>query len=180
MPLTDAYVQPERVGEPEPRYPLDIAFCSNCSLVQILHTVPPKEMFLEYSYYSSVSRTLLEHSRLHAEELIPRRGLGPDSVVVEIASNDGYLPQNFVKAGIPVPAIDPALGPAKAAEAIGIPTLQEFLTCELAARLRSQGKQADVLLANNVLAHVPDPNDFVAGMATILHQDGIPRWRRRT
>jgi SAM-dependent methyltransferase len=173
MPLTDAYVQPERLDEPEPRYPLDVAFCSNCSLVQILHAVPPEEIFLEYSYYSSMSQTLLEHSRFHAQELIADRGLGPNSLVVEVASNDGYLLKNFVKAGIPVLGIDPALGPAKAAGATGVPTLQEFFTSELAARLRSTGKRADVLLANNVLAHVPDPNDFVAGMATILREDGI-------
>ena len=93
--------------------------------------------------------------------------------MVEVASNDGYLLQNFANAGIPVLGIDPAVGPAKAAEAIGIPTLQEFFTSDLAARLRSEGKQADVLLANNVLAHVPDPNDFVAGMSIILREDGI-------
>ena len=173
MPLTDAYVQPERAHEPEARYPLDVAFCAKCSLVQILHSVPPEQIFLEYSYYSSVSRTLLEHSRFHAQEVIARRGLGPDSLVVEVASNDGYLLQNFAKAGIPVLGIDPAVGPARAAEAIGIPTLQEFFTSELATRLRSEGKQADVLLANNVLAHVPDPNDFVAGMSIILREDGI-------
>jgi SAM-dependent methyltransferase len=173
MPLTDAYVHPERLDEPEPRYPLDVAFCSSCSLVQILHPIPPEEIFPEYSYYSSVSQSLLQHSRAHAEELIARRGLGPKSLVVEVASNDGYLLQYFAKAGIPVLGIDPALGPARAAQAIGIPTLQEFFTSELAARLRSEGKQADVLLANNVLAHVPDPNDFVAGIATILREDGI-------
>src|SRR5687768_11786774 len=88
MPLTDAYVRPERLDEPEPRYPLDVAFCSNCSLVQILHSVPPEEVFVDYSYYSSVSRTLLDHSRAHAQELIASRGLGRNSLVVEVASND--------------------------------------------------------------------------------------------
>ncbi len=173
MPLTDAYVQPERADEPEPRFPLDVAFCSTCYLVQILHAVPPERIFLEYSYYSSMSRMLLDHSRAHAQELVAARGLGPDSLVVEVASNDGYLLQNFVNAGIPVLGIDPALGPARAAEAIGIATLQEFFTLELATRLRSEGSQADVLLANNVLAHVPDPNDFVAGISMILDDDGI-------
>jgi SAM-dependent methyltransferase len=163
----------DRVDQPENHYPLDVAFCSACSMVQILHTVPPEEMFLEYSYFSSVSMTLLEHSRLHAEELIATRALGSDSLVVEVASNDGYLLQNFVKAGIPVLGIDPAEGPAKAAEAAGVPTLREFFGADLAARLRSQGKRADVVLANNVLAHVPDPNGFVAGIATIMADDGI-------
>jgi SAM-dependent methyltransferase len=172
MPLTDAYVDAD-LDEPERRYPLDVAFCSNCSLVQILHTVPPEEMFVDYSYFSSVSQTLLEHSRSHARELIARRGLGPDSLVVEIASNDGYLLQNFVKAGVPVLGIDPAVGPARAAQATGVPTLVEFFSAELATRLRREGKRADVLLANNVLAHVPDPNDFVSGMAVLLKEDGI-------
>jgi SAM-dependent methyltransferase len=140
---------------------------------QILQGVPPEQIFREYSYYSSVSRTLLEHSRIHAQDLIARLGLGPDSLVVEVASNDGYLLQNFAKAGIPVLGIDPAAGPASAAEVIGIPTLQDFFTSDLATRLRSEGRQADVLLANNVLAHVPDPNDFVAGMSIILRDDGI-------
>jgi SAM-dependent methyltransferase len=173
MPLTDAYVPPERADEPEGRYPLDVAFCSNCSLVQILHVASGEEIFRDYSYYSSVSNMLLEHSRAHAEELIAGRRLGPHSLVVEIASNDGYILQFFARAGIPVLGIDPALGPAKAAEAIGIPTLPEFFTSDLAARLRSEGKQADVLLANNVLAHVPDPNDFVAGMGMLLREGGI-------
>ena len=173
MPLTDSYVMADRVDQPENHYPLDVAFCAACSMVQILHTVPPEEMFVEYSYFSSVSTTLLEHSRLHAEELIAARALGPDSLVVEVASNDGYLLQNFVKAGIPVLGIDPAEGPAKAAEAAGVPTLREFFGADLAARLRSQGKRADVVLANNVLAHVPDPNGFVAGIATIMADDGI-------
>jgi SAM-dependent methyltransferase len=173
MPLTDAYIRPERADEPERRYPLDIAFCPNCSLVQILHSVPPEEMFVHYAYYSSISQTLLSHSRAHAEQLITHRGLGSNSLVIEVASNDGYLLQNFVKAGVPVLGIDPALGPAKAAEAIGIPTLNEFFTSDLATRLRSAGRQADVLLANNVLAHTPDPNDFVAGMAALLRDDGI-------
>jgi SAM-dependent methyltransferase len=173
MPLTDAYVTADRIDQPEKRYPLDIAFCPACSMVQILQTVPPEEMFVEYFYYSSVSQTLLEHSRLHAEELIATRGLGPDSLVVEVASNDGYLLQNFVNAGIPVLGIDPAVGPAKAAEAAGVPTLREFFGADLAARLRAEGKRADVVLANNVLAHVPDPNGFVAGIATILAEDGI-------
>jgi len=173
MPLTNSYVAADRLHQPEKRYPLEVAFCPACSLVQILHTVPPEEMFLEYFYYSSVSPTLLEHSRLHAEELIATRGLGPESLVVEVASNDGYLLQNFVKAGIPVLGIDPAVGPAKAAEVAGVPTLREFFGLDLAKRLRAEGKAADVVLANNVLAHVPDPNGFVAGIATILAEDGI-------
>jgi SAM-dependent methyltransferase len=173
MPLTDAYVDPDRAAEPEPRYPLDVAFCPDCSLVQILYSVPPARMFEEYFYYSSVSQTLVKHSRTHADQLIAERGLGPNSLVIEVASNDGYLLRNFVEADIPVLGIDPARGPAEAAEAIGVPTLQEFFGTDLAARLSSEGKRADVLLANNVLAHVPDLNGFVEGIATILADDGI-------
>jgi SAM-dependent methyltransferase len=173
MPLTDAYVVPGRLDEAEPRFPLDLAFCAQCSLVQILHTVPPEKIFVDYFYYSSYSETLLEHSRQHAAELIPSRHLGPDSLVVEVASNDGYLLQSFVKAGIPVLGIDPATGPANAAEAVGVPTIREFFGLELARRLRTEGHRADVLIANNVLAHVPDPNDFVAGVAELLAEGGV-------
>ena len=172
-PLTDAYIPLDRADEPEARYPLDVAFCPSCTLVQLLYTVPPEAIFRDYSYFSSFSETLLVHSREHARELIASRGLGPDSLVVELASNDGYLLRNFAGEDIPVLGIDPALGPADAAEAIGVPTLREFFGVELASRLRSEGKRADVVIANNVLAHVPDLNGFVESIATILADDGI-------
>jgi SAM-dependent methyltransferase len=173
MPLTDAYPSPEKPPEPEPRYPLEVAFCPTCRLVQILYTVPPEDMFKDYQYYSSFSNTILEHSRRHVDDLIVGKKLGHDSLVVELASNDGYLLRNFVEAGVPVLGIDPARGPAEAAEAIGVPTLVEFFGPELAARLVTEGRSADVLIANNVLAHVPDLNGFVAGIATVLKDDGI-------
>jgi SAM-dependent methyltransferase len=173
MPLTDAYVLPEHAGDAEPRYPLDVAFCPRCSLVQILHAVPPEQIFESYSYFSSFSETLLAHSRDHAAELIRHRTLGPDSLVIEVASNDGYLLRHFVEEGIPVLGIDPAKGPADAAEEIGIPTLREFFGIDLANRLRTEGKRADVLLANNVLGHVPDLNGFVEGIGVILADGGI-------
>jgi SAM-dependent methyltransferase len=172
-PLTDAYVPSDLVGEPEPRYPLDLAFCPACSLVQILFTVPAEEIFERYSYYSSFSETLLSHSREHVRQLIAERQLGPASLVIEVASNDGYLLQNFVGQGVPVLGVDPARGPADAAEAIGVPTLREFFGTELAATLKSQGKVADVVIANNVLAHVPDLNGFVEGIAIILAEEGV-------
>jgi len=172
-PLTDAYVLPERADEPEARYPLDVAFCPSCALVQLLYTVPPEAIFRDYSYYSSFSETLLTHSREHARELIASRDLGTDSLVIELASNDGYLLRNFVAEGIPVLGIDPARGPADAAEAIGVPTLREFFGIDLASRLRSDGRRADVVIANNVLAHVPDLNGFVEGIATVLADDGV-------
>jgi SAM-dependent methyltransferase len=172
-PLTDAYVPPERARQPERRYPLDVAFCPNCTLVQIPAVVPPAAIFERYTYFSSFSDTLLSHSQEHVRQLIADRGLGSEDLVVEVASNDGYLLRYFVAQGIPVLGIDPARGPADAAEAVGVPTLREFFGIDLANRLRSEGKTADVLIANNVLAHVPDLNGFVEGIATILARDGV-------
>jgi hypothetical protein len=172
MPLTDAYVSPGD-GLPERRYPLDVAFCPTCTLVQILYTVPPEDVFEQYSYYSSFSDTLLSHSTQHALELMAERSLGTQSLVVEIASNDGYLLRNFVEHQIPVLGIDPARGPAEVADSVGVPTLQQFFSADLATGLRAEGKQADVLIANNVLAHVPDLNGFVEGIAIMLADDGV-------
>jgi hypothetical protein len=173
MPLTDAYLSPEAADQEEPRYPLDVAFCSDCSLVQILYTVPPEEMFSEYSYYSSLSDTLMKHSRDHALALIDELGLGSHSLVMEIASNDGYLLKNFVERGVPVLGIDPARGPAEEAEKIGVPTVCDFFGVELARRLRDDGKRPDVIIAKNVLAHVPDLNGVVEGISIVLADEGI-------
>jgi SAM-dependent methyltransferase len=173
-PLADALVRPERVGEPEDRFPLEVAFCPECTLVQILEEVPPEKLFVEnYLYFSSFSDHLLDHARRHAESLIEARNLGSDSLVVELASNDGYLLSNFVKQGVPVLGIDPAPDQAAAANAAGVPTLAEFFGAGMARRLRDEGKVADVVIANNVLAHVPDLNGFVEGMAILLSDDGI-------
>jgi SAM-dependent methyltransferase len=173
-PLADALVAPDRLGDPEPRFPLDVAFCPSCALVQILEEVPPDVLFVEnYLYFSSFSDHLLAHSREHALGLIDQRQLGPTSLVVEIASNDGYLLRNFVERGIPVIGIDPAPDQAAAATAAGIPTRAEFFGVELAERLRAEGHRADVIIANNVMAHVPDLNGFVAGMAALLADDGV-------
>src|SRR5919106_4260190 len=142
MPLPDALVRPEDAAAPEPRYPLDVTFCSSCSLVQILQEVPPPKLFVDnYLYFSSFSDQVLEHSRLHALDLIRSRGLKEDSLVVEIASNDGYLLRNFVERGIPVLGIDPAPDQARAAEAVGVPTLREFFGNEVAERL-ARGRRA--------------------------------------
>lgn len=173
-PLADALVRPEAAGEPEGFYPLDVAFCPACTLVQIMEEVPAEKLFVEnYLYFSSFSPHLLEHSRRHALGLIERRGLGPDSLVVEVASNDGYLLRNFVEAGVPVLGIDPAPDQAAAANAAGIPTLAEFFGAELASRLISEGRQADVIIANNVMAHVPDLNGFVEGYRILVAPDGL-------
>lgn len=173
-PLADALVAPEDLGDPEPRFPLDVAFCPVCSLVQIVDEVPPETLFVDnYAYFSSYSDDLLAHAHRHADELVARRGLGPDSLVVEVGSNDGYLLRRFAERGIPVLGIDPAPGQAAAANAAGVPTLAEFFDAALARRLRRQGYRADVIVANNVMAHTPDLNGFVEGMATLLADDGL-------
>jgi len=174
MPLVDAFVREEDRAEPDPRFPLGVALCPSCSLVQILETVPPETLFVEnYHYFSSFSDALLDHARRNVESLIASRGLGAESLVIELASNDGYLLQFFRDRGIPVLGIDPSPGPAEAAIAKGIPTLREFFGVELAWRLRREGRRADVIIANNVLAHVPDLNGFVAGIGILLADDGV-------
>ena len=171
-PLADRLLK--SADAPEDTYPLSVAFCPSCTLVQILETVPPDVLFCnDYPYYSSFSDELLAHSRKNALALIESRNLGTGSFVVELASNDGYMLKNFVEKGIPVLGIDPAAGPAAAAEKIGVPTMNTFFTRELAKQLRDEGKQADVIIANNVLAHVADTNGFVAGIRTLLKEDGV-------
>lgn len=174
MPLADGLVKEEDFGKTEPRYPLEVVFCPSCSLVQILETVPPEKLFCEdYPYFSSFSDALLEHSRKNVEAIIADRGLDSGNLAIELASNDGYLLQYYQKQGIPVLGIDPADGPARAAQAKGIETLETFFTLDLARKLAQEGKRADVLHGNNVLAHVADTNGFVEGIATILADDGV-------
>jgi SAM-dependent methyltransferase len=170
LPLADALLREEDLGRPEPRYPLDVAFCPDCALVQVVEEVPPQRLFVDnYLYFSSYSDALLEHARAHAERLVAERRLGPDSLVVEIGSNDGYLLRHVAAAGVPVLGIDPAPEQADAAEAAGVPTLREFFGESVA---RSLGR-ADVVIANNVMAHTPDLNGFVAGLATLLADGGV-------
>ena len=175
MPLSDGLLTAEQLAaDAERDYPLELAFCPICSLVQILETVPPETLFCnDYPYYSSFSAALLEHSRKNALALMESRGLGAKSLVVELASNDGYLLKNFVEKGVPVLGIDPADGPARAAEKIGVPTMCTFFGKDLAVSLRQEGKLADVIVANNVLAHVADTNGFVDGMRVLLKPDGV-------
>lgn len=173
-PLADRLLTAEQLKQPEYTAPLTLAFCPECSLVQILETVKPEILFgAEYPYFSSVSQSLLDHSRKNALELIEMRGLDENSLVVEPASNDGYLLRNFAEKGIPVLGIDPAKGPADAANASGIPTLNTFFSKGLAENLRAEGKQADVMIANNVLAHVAGLSGFVDGFATLLKDTGV-------
>jgi len=142
-------------------------------LVQITIAIAPQKLFQNYFYFSSVSETVLQHSKELVDRLIRSRGLHSGSFVVEVASNDGYLLQYFVHAGIPVLGIDPALNVAKVAEQRGVPTLTEFFSSDLARKLREQGKEADIIIANNVLAHVADLNGFVQGIQILLKKEGV-------
>ena len=173
QPLANAIIKQDDLASPEPRYPLALAYCPDCWLVQITEAVAPELLFREYTYFSSVSDAFVEHARGIAERLIAERGLGPDSLVVELASNDGYLLQHYAAAGVPVLGIDPARNVAEVATARGVPTLAEFFTCDLADELARSGRTADVVHANNVIAHVPDLNGFVAGIARILKPGGV-------
>ena len=173
-PLADALRQKEQLLEVESKFPLNVAFCPRCSLVQLLETVPPDVLFCQdYPYYSSFSPALLQHSRANALDLIESRRLNANSLVVELASNDGYLLKNFVEQGIPVLGIDPAEGPARAAEKIGVPTMCTFFGENLARELSANGKAADVIIGNNVLAHVADLHGFVEGIRILLKEDGV-------
>jgi len=173
MPLANSLLSEEALAVPEAQYPLDVAHCPSCSLVQILETVPPDQLFRDYLYFSSYSETVVEHARQLASRLVPERRLDASKRVVEIASNDGYLLQFFREAGVPVLGIEPAVNIAKVARERGIPTVSEFFGEELARGLVAQGTRADVILGNNVLAHVPDVNGFVRGVRLLLKDDGI-------
>jgi hypothetical protein len=173
-PLADRLLTAEQLDQPEFFAPLKVMFCPNCSLVQISETVSPEILFGDdYPYFSSVSPTLLDHFKRNAERLIETRRLGNKSLVMEAASNDGYLLRHFVSRNIPVLGVDPARGPAYAALKAGVPTLHTFFTLELARSLREEGKRADVFLANNVLAHVADLRGFVSGVALLLKENGV-------
>ncbi len=173
-PLADGLRKKEQLAHAEPMFPLNVAFCPRCSLVQLLETVPPEVLFCQdYPYYSSFSPALLQHSRANALELIESRHLNRDSLAIELASNDGYLLKNFVEHGIPVLGIDPADGPARAAEKAGVPTICKFFGESLARDLVTEGKTADVIIGNNVLAHVADLHGFVEGIRILLKEDGV-------
>jgi SAM-dependent methyltransferase len=172
-PLANALLTPGQLAEPEETYPLDLAFCPRCTLVQITETVPPEKLFREYFYLSSFSDTLLRHAEEIAGQLIRARNLDGNSLVLEVASNDGYLLQYYKRAGVPVLGVEPAVNIARVAEERGVPTVCEFFGAELAEKLAAEGRRADVIHANNVLAHVADLNGLVRGFATLLKPDGI-------
>ena len=174
-PLADRLLETEEQGQSEIYAPLTLAFCKVCSLVQIRETVPPGVLFGDaYPYFSSVSPSLLKHFRQSAESIAQCRALGPDSLVIEAASNDGYMLRRFMELGVPVLGVDPAPDPVKSAVEAGVPTRQDFFTREFAKDLLAEGiGPTDVFLANNVLAHVPDLNGFVAGIRLVLKPHGL-------
>jgi SAM-dependent methyltransferase len=172
-PLANALLRLEDLERPEPTFPLDVAFCSDCSLVQILETVPPEVMFSEYLYLSSFSTTMVEHARALAERTIASERLGAGSLVVEAASNDGYLLQWYSGRGVGVLGVEPAKNIALIAREKGIDTECSFFGYAVAKALADRGRRADVFHAHNVLAHVPEVNDFVAGIGAILKPGGL-------
>jgi hypothetical protein len=172
--VANSYVPMDKAGEPEPKYPLHVRVCESCWLVQVDEDVPPAKIFNEtYAYFSSFSDSWLAHARAYADRMAERLHLGPASLVIEIASNDGYLLKNFVAKGIPVLGVEPSGSVAAAAEKIGVPTLVEFFGEAVAKRLHDEGRRPDLICSANVLAHVPDINDFVAGVAALLTADAV-------
>ena len=172
-PLSNAYLKLDTINKAEKFYPLHTYVCDNCFLVQLEEFETPDHIFSDYAYFSSYSETWLRHAENYTELMTQRFSLNANSQVIEIASNDGYLLQYFQKQNIPVLGIEPAANVAKVAEEKGIPSLVKFFGVSTAKELVAQGKQADLLLGNNVLAHVPNLNDFVAGMKIVLKPDGI-------
>jgi hypothetical protein len=172
-PLCESYVPAERVDAMEAFYPLHARVCENCLLVQVGDFVAAEDIFTEYAYFSSYSDSWIAHARAYVDMAVERFGLGTDSLVVELASNDGYLLRHVVEHGIPALGIEPAANVAAVAQELGIETVVEFFGRELAARLVAEGRRADLLAANNVMAHVPDLNDFVGGMAPLLAPEGV-------
>ena len=170
QPLANSYLTREELeAGSESRYPLHARVCSECLLVQVEQAVPPEEIFSDYAYFSSYSESWLEHAARFADDAIEHLRLGPDSLVLEVASNDGYLLKNFAVADVPVLGVEPAANVAEAAAAEGIPTQIAFFGLALAGQI---GPTADLVVANNVLAHVPDLDDFVGGLAAVLKPSG--------
>ncbi|MBE7198489.1 MAG: methyltransferase domain-containing protein [Parafilimonas terrae] len=172
-PLANAFVPPERATEPDPHYPLRVMVCEACRLVQAEAVASPDAIFSHYAYFSSYSESWVAHAGRFAAMAQARFGLSAASQVVEVASNDGYLLRHFLAAGIPVLGVEPAANVAAAATAAGVPTLVRFFGRGTADELVMEGRAADLVVANNVLAHVPDINDFVAGLAHLVKPDGV-------
>lgn len=171
-PLANSLLRQDQLKEEERSFPLDLYLCTNCSLVQIKHTISADVLFKDYFYFSSYSDTMLEYAQKVSQKMREKMNLGEDSLVIELASNDGYLLQYYLSNHVPVLGIDPAENIAAVANKKGIPTLSEFFSKDLALTLASKNQFADVIHANNVLAHVPHLNDFVEGIKIILKPEG--------
>jgi SAM-dependent methyltransferase len=172
-PLCESYRTREQLNQMEPFYPLHVKVCEKCFLVQLEQYVSAEHIFTEYAYFSSFSDSWLKHSSNYVDMISDRLNLGRRNLVVELASNDGYLLQYFVKKGIPVLGVEPAVNVAKAAEQKGVPTLVKFFGCQAALQMVANGHAADLVVGNNVLAQVPDINDFVSGIRIILKPGGV-------
>jgi SAM-dependent methyltransferase len=172
QPLANNLLTPADLASPEPKFPLCVAVCESCWLMQITETVPPVKLFGEYLYFSSFSDALLGHAKTAAERYLREFALGRDSFVIEIASNDGYLLKNFVAAGVPCLGIEPAANIARVAREKGVETIAEFFNLAMARELSGEGRFADLILGNNVFAHAPAINDFVAALAKVLKPHG--------
>ena len=172
-PLCESFLTSDRLDEMEPFYPLHVRVCDDCLLVQLPAYVPPEEIFTEYAYFSSYSTAWLKHASDYVDAMVARFDLNRHSLIVELASNDGYLLQYAVEKGIPCLGIEPAANVAKEAELRGVPTLVEFFGEQLAQKLHDEGHRADLIVANNVLAQVDDINSFVLGMKLLLAENGV-------
>jgi hypothetical protein len=172
-PPCESFLPPDRVECMEAYFPLHVMVCEECFLVQLPEYVSPQEIFTEYAYFSSYSSSWVEHARRYCEAVAARFRLNSGSLVVELASNDGYLLQHFLPLGVPTLGVEPAANVAQAAVAKGVPTRVDFFGVRLARTLVEEGKQADLIVGNNVLAQVPDLNDFVAGMKLLLKPQGV-------
>jgi SAM-dependent methyltransferase len=172
-PLCESFLTAEQLNEMEPFYPLHVYVCEDCLLVQLQEYVRPETIFTEYAYFSSYSDSWLQHAKTYTEMMVERFNIGAQSQVVELASNDGYLLQYFVQKGIPALGVEPAANVAQSAMKKGIPTVVKFFGTKTAQELSAERGKADLLLGNNVLAHVPDLNDFVAGMKILLKPEGL-------
>jgi SAM-dependent methyltransferase len=171
-PLSNSYLEPEELHRMEPFFPLHAFVCANCYLVQLAEFESPEHIFSDYAYFSSYSASWLNHAQKYSEMIVPRLGLDGSSMVVEVASNDGYLLQNFVRMGIPALGVEPAANVAEAARERGVATTVRFFGEHTATALVAEGYAADLVIGNNVLAHVPDLNDFVSGLRVILKPQG--------
>lgn len=172
-PPCESFVAADAANDVEPFYPLHAFVCDECFLVQLQEYVAPENIFTEYAYFSSFSDSWVAHAKRYCDMVIERFALGESSFVVELASNDGYLLQHFLTSNIPMLGIEPAVNVAKVAIGKGIPTLTEFFNEALATDMAARGQKADLIIGNNVLAQVPDINDFVAGMKALLKPDGV-------